>query len=547
MPSIWYEVVLHNTAEDLTVAGFSFPGAPGVIIGHNDRIGWGVTNLAPDVQDVYLERINPADPTEYRVEDEWRNMEVRTERIAVQGRGEPHVIRVRSTRNGPIITDLNSNEAFRGFGVEAPTVSSDSFTLTELSLRWTALEPNRTLESIYRLNRARSFDEFREALALFDVPAQNFVYADTEGNIGYQAPGLIPVRREGTGRIPAPGWRDEYQWQGYIPYEEMPFVFNPEKGYVATANNPVVPDSYDYLIATEFNHGYRAKRIVDLIEEAGGDITVEDVAAMHGDSYNILAAEMKTVLAELELGAGVHGRVISEARDLLLAWDGRMSRDSAGAALFAMFFQRLVENTFADQIPDDLWETSSRIGEGSRVQSAVESLLSDPRNRWWDDVRTPEVRERRDDILRRALAEAIAEGTAVYDAPLPDWRWGMVHTAEFRNQSLGESGIGIVEGIFNRGPVAVAGGMQQVLSADWSFTDPYNVNILSSMRQILDFADLEDSRMMHTTGQSGHPFHRNYDDMIDPWADVRYHPHTLSRAALEEAGGVRHLELVPAP
>ena len=554
-----------------------------------------MTNLAPDVQDVYIERINPENPTEYRVGETWREMDVRIERIAVAGRAEPHVIRVRETRNGPLITDLASNGQFRGLGVEAPVaragapaecgagrredapavlrapaaregapadraaapavgpeapaVRSQRFALTELSLRWTALEPNRTFESVYRLNRAGDFEEFRDAVSLFDVPAQNFVYADVDGNIGYQAPGRIPIRRMGSGRLPAPGWDDDYQWEGYVPFEELPYLYNPEKDYIVTANNPVVPDGYAHLINTEFNHGYRARRIVDLIEGAGTSMDSAAVEAMHADSFNILFAELRPFLAKLETQEAQDSTEsprddLSEALDVLGAWDGRMVRDSAGAAVFAMFFQHLIENLFLDQIPRELWEGSSRLAEGSRMQSTVESLLSRPQSGWWDDIRTPDTRETRDDILRRAMEEALEAGHRTFDAPASEWQWGEIHTAEFRNQSLGESGIGIIERIFNRGPVAVDGGMQQVHSADWDFREPYEVSLLSSMRQIIDFSDLSASQTVHTTGQSGHPFHRHYDSMIEDWAEVRYDRHYLTRDALEIAD-VRELELVP--
>jgi penicillin amidase len=558
MPSIWYEVGLHSEEENLNVAGYSFAGAPGVIIGHNDHVGWGVTNLAPDVQDVYLERINPADPTEYRVGNEWRDMEIRTEVIEVAGRSTPEVIRVRKTRHGPIITDLSSNSRFRGFGIDVPRVAADGLTLTELSLRWTALEPNRTMESVHRLNRATNFEEFRDAVSLFDVPSQNFVYADTEGNIGYQAPGLIPVRRNGTGRLPAPGWTDDYEWEGYIPFEELPYALNPEKGYIATANNAVAPEDYPHLIATEFNHGYRARRIVDMIETLAGEgISVEDIERMHGDTYNISAEEVLPYLAEVDMSGDVPEATLPEeapevaavtlerAKVLLLSWNRRMERKSAGATLYALFFQNLVEAVFLDQVPQDLWMDSSRFTEGSRVQSVIAGLLERPDSVYWDDLETPDRRETRDDILRRALFEALIDGASLFDAPASEWRWSEIHTAEFRHQTLGESGVGIIEWLFNRGPVGVAGGMEQVLSADWNLSEPYEVSILSSMRQILDFSDLDASRMIHTTGQSGHPFHRHYDDMIEPWADVAYHPHRFSREAVE-AGRVHRLTLEPA-
>lgn len=539
MPSIWYEVGLHSEEENLDVAGFSFAGAPGVIIGHNKSIGWGITNLAPDVQDVYIERINPEDPTQYRVGDEWRDMEVRTERIQIAGREEPYVIRVRETRHGPLITDLSSNARFRGFTADSPRISAGAVELTEFSLKWTALEPNRTLESIHRLNRAENFEEFRDALSLFDVPAQSFLYADVEGNIGYQAPGLIPIRRNGNGRLPVPGWTDEYEWEGYIPYEELPAVFNPEKGYIASANNPIVPPQYPYTISTEFNHGYRARRIVDMIEGTE-EIAVSDVERMQGDVYSIPAEEVIPYLEELPtMGA------LTEAKEMLLGWNRRMEHESPEAALFALFMQNLVNGLFVDQIPDELWNDSSRLTEGSRVQSAIASLLESPENAWWDDVRTPDTQETRDEILLAALTAAIGEGRELFEGKrMSDWRWGTIHTAEFRNLSFGESGVGIVERLFNRGPVAVDGGLEQVLAADWDLTEPYEVAHLSSMRQILDFSDLETARTIHTTGQSGHPFHRHYDDMIDRWAAVEYRNSEFSREAIEE-GPNRVLELVP--
>jgi penicillin amidase len=292
------------------------------------------------------------------------------------------------------------------------------------------------------------------------------------------------------------------------------------------------------------------------------EVTLDYVAAMQGDVYSIPAEEILPYLADVEFPPGVpadeeeasHTRPtarvpnedLEQARDFLLLWDRRMERESAGAVVFALFYQNLVENLFTDEIPEDLWTGSSRITEGSRVQSAVHSLLSEPRNPWWDDVETPERRETRDDIIRRAFAEGLIEGIGIFDAPVSEWRWAEIHTAEFRNQTLGESGIGIIEDLFNRGPVAVDGGLEQVLSADWDLAEPYEVSHLSSMRQIIDLADLGASRMMHTTGQSGHPFHRHYDDMIEPWADVRYHDHLFSRKAVEDAAAQR-LVLEPAP
>ncbi|MFP3958833.1 MAG: penicillin acylase family protein, partial [Spirochaetaceae bacterium] len=277
------------------------------------------------------------------------------------------------------------------------------------------------------------------------------------------------------------------------------------------------------------------------------------VAAMQGDTYSISAAEILPYVLDLEpdgLPDSSPGRtpetspealrrVVSAAQRMLSAWDGDMDRESPAAALFALFFQNLVHETFTDQVPEELWEDSPALTEGSRLQSALAGLLENPDNVWWDDVRTPETREERDDILRRALMKALEQGARLFEAPLPEWRWGELHTVEFRHQTLGDSGIGLIEDMFNRGPHAVDGGTEQVLAADWDLTDPYEVNWITSMRQIIDMSDLDASRMMHTTGQSGHPFHTHYDNMIDAWLNLRFHEHHFSREEAERSSRER--------
>ena len=558
MPSLWYEVVLHADSDPslggdpLDVAGFSFPGAPGVILGHNSSIAWGLTNVNPDVQDLYVERINPENPNQYLVNGEWRDMETRVEEITVQGRDEPLRFIVRETRNGPIITDAAGPQDERSsFSVEPPGVPAESLGLTELSLRWTALEPNRTFESVFRLNRARDFEEFREAASYFDIPSQNLVYADTAGNIGYQTPGLIPIRRIGDGTLPVPGWVDEYQWEGYIPFEELPYSFNPEKDYIATANQPVTTDSYPYLISSAYNHGYRARRIVEMIEEGSPNIDLQAVAAQHGDSLNIAAPEILPTLLEVEpreieiAGEVITPEEIVELQDLLADWNGRMSRDSAGAAAFALVFTALTEETFYDEIPASLRRRPNLLRQTSRLQRFFREAVTDPDNPWWDRVTTPERREGPEEIMLRALARALVEGRDLPGGPPDRWRWGELHTVTFRNQTFGESGIALIEGLFNRGPYEAPSGLDQVYSADFDVTDPYEVVNLSSMRQIVDLGEPGRSRFMHTTGQSGHPFHRHYDDFIEMWRDVEYHPRYWSREDLL-AGSYDLLRLDPA-
>jgi penicillin amidase len=557
MPSIWYEAHLHadtdidTGSEGFHAAGFTFAGVPGIIIGHNDEIAWGLTNVNPDVQDLYIERIHPNDPNRYRWEGAWRKMITRVERIEIAGEAEPERIIVRETRHGPIISDSAGPQSGQsGFTVTPPAVPQEGLELTELALRWTALEPNRTFDSFYRMNRAESFSAFRDAARLFDIPSQNLVYADRAGNIGYQTPGLIPIRGKSNGVLPVPGWRAEYEWRGYIPFEELPYVLNPDRGYIATANNPVAPREYPHHITAEWDHGYRARRIVDMIEEAGDDITREDIARMQADTLNLNAGELLPYLEPLDLtevslgAASVLADRLRAFREMLLQWDHRMERESAGAAAFAFFFQGLVEEAFGDEIPEDLWKRERLLGTITQIQSVLARMVQRPNSTWWDDVLSPHTQETRDDILKRALAQGLRIADRHTDTEMSSWRLGEIHTVTFQSQTFGESEIELVRRIFNRGPIGVPSGLQQVYSADWNLADPFETVHYSSMRQIIDLSAFQRSRMIHPIGQSGHPYHPHYDDMMYRWRDTQYHEHRWS-PGFNESGNRDILTLRP--
>ncbi|MDY6875049.1 MAG: penicillin acylase family protein [Chloroflexota bacterium] len=535
MPSIWYEVGLHCEPVGLdcpyNVVGVSFASTPGIIIGHNDHIAWGVTNLGPDVQDLFIERINPENPNQYEFQGEWLDMEIVREEIQVAGEDEPVVVFARITNHGPIINDVvGGAEEDWAFGWQP------------LALSWTALQPGTLVRSIALMDKAQNWDEFREALSYWDVPSQNFVYADVEGNIGYQAPGRIPIRASGDGSSPVPGWSGEYEWVDYIPFDELPRAFNPPEGYIVTANNAVVGPDFSHFISMDWSPGYRARRIEELIE-ADSSLSLADIQAMHGDSSPVWAEDVLPYLLVLpaidpSAGSGPDSDRLAEALEMLRAWDRRAGRDSAGAALFEAFRVHLVDLTFGDELGEQLVRRAR-----GKVMVALVDFLADEDSPWFDDVTTPEV-ETRDEILLRALEEAVEELTETLGRDMARWRWGDLHTATFENQSLGQSGIGPIEALFNRGPVPVDGTIATVNNTGYSLSNPYDVVIIPSYRQIVDLGDLPKSVSMHTTGQSGHPFHTHYDDMIDPWRNIEYHPMLWQRADVE-AGADGVLVLTP--
>ena len=526
MPSIWYEVGLHcdpvGPECPFNVVGFSFASIPGVIIGHNDHIAWGVTNLGPDVQDLFIEKINPENPNQYEFKGRWEDMEIIREEITVAGQDDAEVVNVRITRHGPIINDVIG-------GVEEEW----SYGWQPLAFSWTALQPGTTLKSMLMLNTASNWDEFRAALSYWDVPSQNFVYADVEGNIGYQAPGRIPIRASGNGAMPVPGWGGIYDWVGYIPFDSLPRAFNPAEGYIATANNAVVGTDYPYFISADWAPGYRARRIVEMIE-ADESITVQDIMTMQGDSVVVYAQDILPFLLQLPTTDPKQAQALDYLRD----WDFNADRESIPAAIFESLRLHLIDRVFGDELGEQLLQRSR-----GDLAVGLSRMLPDKDIHWFDDITTPEV-ENRDDVLLSALEDTIDELSEVLGEDMSRWKWGDLHTATFRNQSLGSSGVGIIEAIFNRGPVAVDGTVGAVNATSYSMSDPYAVAAVPSQRQIVDLEYFERSLTMHTTGQSGHPFHRHYDDMIDPWRNIQYHTMLWTRGQVEAAAETQ-LTLTP--
>ena len=509
MPSIWYEVALHAPGWD--VRGFSFAGTPGVVIGHNARIAWGVTNGTVDVQDLFIERLNPDNERQYAFEGEWRDVNVIEETIRVNG-GEAVTLEVLETHHGPIITNLRDD-------LDVP-----------VAFQWTAAErPSTLLKSILLLNQAADYDAFRDALRYWDTPAQNMVYADVEGNIAYGLPGAIPIRRNGDGLVPVPGWTGAHEWVGWVPFEEMPARFNPPEGFIVTANNAAVDASFPYLLELQWADGDRAQRLVNIIEtlREEGDIGIEDVAAMQLDSYSLLFESYRPLLAALRSG----DPATQEALEVLRAWDGQMRRDSTGAALWGLLFMHLQEATLADELGD---EAPGYISNRGAPRVLFHRLAHTPDSPLWDDAATPQ-RETREDVLLRALVYTLGWFEENVGGALEDWQWGDVHTATFVSSPLGQSGIGPVEAAVNLGPFPVDGDSSAVNANGWSFDNPAAVTGHVSMRMIIDLADFGRSQAVHSTGQSGHPFHPHYDDLFKLWQAGLYHPMFWTAEEVEDA------------
>jgi penicillin amidase len=530
-PSLWYEVGVHCVAQssDCThnFRGFSLPGVPGILIGHNDRIAWGLTNAAFDAEDVFIERINPENPDQYEVNGEWEDMDIRREEIVVRGWDEPSILIVRNTRNGVVATDELIDQDPYSTGTE----------LHVLTYAWTGLEPVRTIEAVLGVVKAQDWDDFDSALALFDAGKQNWIYADVEGNIGFIMPGKVPIRADGDGTLPVPGWNDDYLWNGFIPYSKAPKVLNPTKEFIATANNlQIREDEYLYDLGSYQDRGQRAGRITSMIENLGGNITIEDLQRIHTDNASVGAQEIMPYLGDIVFGDSD----LSAARDRLVNWDTQTHMDSSEAALFAFFWNHLLNETYNDQLPEDLYVS----GSSFHVDS-IYHLLGEEDNEWWDDPQTANVVELRDEILERAFVLGYEEAVEVLGEEIDQWKWGDLHQITYRNASLGSSGIGLIEGLFNVGPFPTSGSSADVIQKTcWAANESFDVSCIPALRQVVDLGELGNSTMIHNLGQSGHPKHKHYDDFVDPWRFFEYHPSNWYRTDVE-AGEHDMLTLEP--
>ncbi|MGZ9160826.1 MAG: penicillin acylase family protein [Candidatus Limnocylindrales bacterium] len=537
MPSIWYINGLHCAVVDAAcpydVVGVSFPGVPGVILGHNARIAWGVTNTDPDVQDLVIETLDPADPARYIGPDGTSQpFTTRTERIVVSG-GDPIDIEVRETVHGPILNDVD--ERLR----DSPL----------MALRWVATlaeaAPDRTIEAFLRVNVARDFKTFRDALSIYGAPSQNFVYADVDGHIGYQLPGYIPVRSAADGGLrPVSGSDGTGEWVGRIAFDDLPTALDPVEGWIVSANNAVVDAGYPAFIGADFDPGYRAERIINLVTNYGQDgLTVPEMRIIQNDTAPLRAEDIARSLGERVQPATEAGAVVA-AR--IAAWDGACGVDSLGCAAYMAWEYRVLRAIFDDDLgtlaPDYVGSPFSWVALGN--------LFVDGRSAWWDDTST-DVTETADDIIAAALDEAGADLGPLGD---PDtWTWGRLHTATFKEATIGTgSGIGPLEWYFNVGPMAVPGAAGAVDNTYYQlrrgYPDPdepgssglgiediFTVTNLPSYRLAMDLSDLDGAQVVITTGQSGHPFDRHYNDQIRPWRDGGSLPLPFSPAAVDAA------------
>jgi penicillin G amidase len=543
LPSIWFEC--HLQAGDIDVVGVSFPGAPGIVIGHNQHIAWGVTNAVSDVQDLYIEKFNPDNPHQYEYQGAWQEAQIVHEKIMIKGEDEPVIEEVRITRHGPIITTMPALKQTKQI---ENNESNNTSTGLPLALRWTGLEQCNILSSILKLNRATNWDEFRDALRDWDVPPQNVVYADREGNIGYVMAGAIPIRSQGQALLPSPGWTGEHEWAGMIPFDELPQSFNPEQHFIVTANNRVIDDNYPYYITNEWLNGYRAQRIHDLLLAKEGKLTIADMAHIQADLYALPALEIVPFMLRIEVNSPLE----RAAQEILTTWDYTLAPDSIGAAIYTTFLRKLQRMVLDAALGNDEQLLNNYLGAGNTLLNMVNGyasrdkpllirLLKQHDDRWFEQSVITNGPKSWDEAITSSFHATLDELREKLGSDILHWRYGAIHQMTY-NHPLGT--IKALAPYFNRGPFEVGGDIDTVSMGATQPGHPEVVITVPSYRQIIDLADLTRSLSGHAPGQSGLPASKHFDDFIQMWRDVKHHPMLFSKDAIE-ANAEGTLKLLP--
>ncbi len=499
MPNLWYEV--HLRSGDFDVAGVSLPGHPFVIVGHNRRVAWGFTNIGPTVEDVYVETFN--DARQYLTPDGWKEPETRHEVIHVKGKPDL-ALDVQLTRHGPVVTELAPGES------------------RPIALRWTLYDS--VGDPFFRVNSAQNWQEFRQAFSGFDAPGQNVVYADIDGNIGYQATGKVPIRAVGDGSLPVNGSDNAHEWTGFIPFDKMPSILNPPSGLIATANGRISPDKYPFSISAEWEAPWRTDRIYRVLQ-SGKKFSASDMLSLQTDNYS----ELDRFVADRIVYAVDHARnpspLAHQAADILREWNGQMD-ENAVAPTIATRTRRELKRLLleprlgaASDTPGQLsWESYQWMME----TVWIENVLSHQPSRW-----LPAQSANYDELVTTALERALIKAPKRIDS----WKWGAQNTVTIQNRVL--SKLPLVGGWTGPGENPQSGNGYTVKAV--------GSNYGPSERLTVDLSNLDASTLNVVTGQSGNFLSPYYMDQWNAWYKGATFPLPFSKTAVENAATHRQM------
>ncbi|MCG6188204.1 penicillin acylase family protein [Maribellus maritimus] len=507
-PGIWYQI--HQSVPGkLNVTGLAIPGQPFIIAGHNDSIAWGMTNVMVDDLDFYAEKLNE-DSTKYLFDGEWKDLIIQEEIIKTKEGDEIHET-LKFTHRGPLVNRFKHEKE------------------TPLSVRWLGNEMSNEIRTVFLLNRANNWSDFRDAVKTFISVSQNIVYADVEGNIGLQCSAGIPVR-EGNGIQIYPGDSSKYDWKGIVPFEELPYELNPGRGYVSSANNKTVPDDYPYYVSHWFAVPNRINRIREMLQEKE-KLGIEDFKKMHADYKSKKAEKFTPVFLEALAAAPDLNETEKEAQKKLATWNFVLTRESQATSVFEILYRKVCENLVKDELSEESFKAIK--SQRSMLENLMLSILSGKKSDWIDDKNTTET-ETFNDIIVRSFKETVADLTAQLGNNVEDWNWSKIHTFTMSHP------LGVVNALdkafkLNRGPYGVPGSFHTVSPFSYSYNNLYTVNHGASHRHIFDAGNWDASKTIIPTGTSGIPSSDFYLDQLERYLNNEYHADPFSKTEVKKA------------
>jgi penicillin amidase len=512
-PGIWYAAVIKSPTWN--AAGVTLPGVPGIVIGKNDNISWTLTSIMTDETDFYFETLDSSH-TKYLLDGNWKDLEIIEDTIKTRdGIKEP--IEIKYTHRGPIISNIHPYTFI---------FNKDESAYPPISMRWLGNEFSDEMDAFLNINKAKNWNEFKSAVEKFNIPGQNFVYADREGNIGYAFGGALPIRSGNTTTFLVDGSTTKNDWKGFVPRDELPFLFNPTTNFIATANNKVIKD-FKYHITNLWEPSSRIERITELLQSKSKH-SVEDYKDYQSDIYSPYAKNIVPYILFAFEGAKVKDKNLEKSLQLLREWNFEMDKYQQAPAIFLTFFEKLMKNIYMDEMGEDLF--NQYVFLANVPYRNILELLQNPFSSWYNDVKKNE-RKTRDDVIRQSISDALDELESKLGRDVKDWQWGRIHTVTFKHAFSGVSGL--LDNVINIGPYEISGDGTTIFNTEYAFSesieeyllfrhDPFDCELGPSMRFIYDFAKPDEFYLILTTGQSGNIFSNHYMDQIELFLSGKY-------------------------
>jgi len=515
-PGKLYFVMIRS--KEINSEGFSLPGLPSIVIGKNQNIAWAMTNVMADDADFYLEKLDSS-KTKYFFDGNWKQLKIYKDTIKVKDSTDV-IFEIRKTHRGPIITDIHPyKKILPNSEVEIPT----------MSMRWTGFDFSDEIYSSIKLNKAKNWEDFKEALRYFTIPGQNFIYADKNNNIGYVCAAKLPIRNSNSPTLIYDGTTSSSDWQGYVSYDQMPKLFNPPQNFIASANNKTVKD-FPFHISNLWEPSSRIDRITELLTSKQKH-SVEDFKKYQMDFVSPYARQITKYILQAFSQVKIKDENLKTSIQLFENWDCEFNENSQTPTIYSFFLKNLIKNIWGDEMSNDLLREYVFVANVP-YRKILEVLQNG--SSFFDNIKTTKI-ETRDDIIRESLVDALNELEKKYGRNLADWQWGNVHQVNFKHMFSGRSSL--LDKIIDVGPFPIGGDGTTIFNTEYSFSDLFaNKNAVEdiskrknyenylgpSMRYIFDFAQPKYLYFILPTGQAGHFMSSNYKDMVEMWRKGKY-------------------------